>query len=133
FGVLVVADLAIRPRAQIGSKNAVFLKHPTEKGHIGAKWSIGERTGLRAQVKYPQRGFPEPLFHWKPGWRCAGPLGEDRPSSTRPLTTAQTSREIPQPGGLHRDVVIHEDEHVTPSLLNSGVQGVRFALSRFEK
>src|ERR1017187_8328515 len=133
LGVLVVADLAVRPRPQISSEHTVLLEQPPMKGHIGAKWRVGERTCFRPPIEHHQRGHPVPLFLRKPGWRCAGPLGKDTPPGARPLAAAQSGCEILQPGRLHGHVVIHKGKNVAPSLTNAGVEGIRLSLIRLEQ
>ena len=104
-----------------------------EGGAKGVILAQGGLFGFRAQIEHRQRGHPVPFFCWKPGWRRGGPLGKNTPSGSCPFAVPQASCKILQPGGLHGYVVIHEGENVTSSLPNSRVQGVRFALSWFEK
>jgi hypothetical protein len=59
---------------------------------------------------------------------------KDAATSTSPLSRSTQARcQILQPPWLYCHVVIHESQNLAPRLSNPRVQGVRFALLRFEK
>jgi hypothetical protein len=63
---------------------------------------------------------------------CKGPLRNDPTSSTRPFAVVQSRCEALQPIPLDSHVIVHKSQNVTPSLSNTGVKRMRFALMRLK-
>src|SRR6202021_4212319 len=49
------ADIAFRPRAQVGSEATILLKQFFLKGHVGSKWRFFQAASLHSQVKQSER------------------------------------------------------------------------------
>src|SRR6266567_761277 len=111
----------------------MFLKHRFSKSHVSPKGRFNEFTSLVTQVKLHERTSCVPGLRRNPTRSRARPLRNNAPACARPLSIAQSGRQILQPSWLDPDVVIHEGHNIASGRSNPGIEGIGFTLLRVKK